>query len=207
MATTKNYEETHERILRGALGIFSEKGYSAATIKDISGAVGCNSVTIFRHFEDKLTLFYAVVERYYKLELDEDYLQSRLSYGNLHADLTVMATYFFQVLFENISILRIFIEDGPNFEALAKRLWCIPVPMKTFAAEYLEAMYPNVLSVQDAAILAETFLSYITRTCLRLNVHEGVNEYSKQVAKQAAGTMQGSVDMIVSLCMLHVRKA
>lgn len=46
-------ETMHERILHSALEIFSNKGYSAATIKDISNRAGCNTVTIFRHFEDK----------------------------------------------------------------------------------------------------------------------------------------------------------
>ena len=49
----------HERILKSALEVFSEKGYSAATIRDISSRAGCNTVTVFRHFEDKLGTFSA----------------------------------------------------------------------------------------------------------------------------------------------------
>ncbi|MCD7948145.1 MAG: TetR/AcrR family transcriptional regulator [Oscillospiraceae bacterium] len=207
MATTKGFEETHERILQGALRVFSQKGYSAATIKDISKEAGCNSVTIFRHFEDKLALFYAVVERFHMVEIDEDYLQARLTYTNLHMDLTVLSGYFFEVLFQHMDILRIFVEDGPNFEPLAKRLWCIPASMRNFMVEYLQAMYPNVISLQDAVLITETFLSYMVRTCLRMNVHEGIQEYSKEIAKRAAEVMAGSVEMTVALCLLHVGKA
>ena len=35
MAAGRSFEETHEKILRSALEIFSAKGYSAATVKDI----------------------------------------------------------------------------------------------------------------------------------------------------------------------------
>ena len=64
MAKYGNVNEMHERILKSALEVFSEKGYSAATIRDISSRAGCNTVTVFRHFEDKLGLFLQVVERY-----------------------------------------------------------------------------------------------------------------------------------------------
>ena len=78
MAERQSFEETHEKILRGALEEFSDKGYSAATIKDISRRAGCNSVTIFRHFADKQTLFQRVVERFRTLELDEEALQQAI---------------------------------------------------------------------------------------------------------------------------------
>ncbi|MCC8123651.1 MAG: hypothetical protein LIO58_08940 [Oscillospiraceae bacterium] len=141
------------------------------------------------------------------VEIDEDYLQARLSYTNLHMDLAILSGYFFEVLFQHIDILRIFVEDGPNFEPLAKRLWCIPASMRNFMVEYLQAMYPNVIALQDAALIGEMFLSYMVRTCLRMNVHEGVQAYSREIAKRAAEVMTGSVEMTVALCMLHMRKA
>lgn len=73
-------ETMHERILHSALEIFSDKGYFAATIKDISNRAGCNTVTIFRHFEDKMGLFLQVVERYHKFEFDAEALNLKLSY-------------------------------------------------------------------------------------------------------------------------------
>ena len=64
MAKKSNSADMHEKILQSALVVFSAKGYSAATIKDISRHAGCNTVTIFHHFEDKLGLFFQVVERF-----------------------------------------------------------------------------------------------------------------------------------------------
>ena len=81
----------HERILKSALEVFSEKGYSAATIRDISSRAGCNTGTVFRHFEDKLGLFLQVVERYRSFAFDSEDLNRKLSYLNLHNDFRIMS--------------------------------------------------------------------------------------------------------------------
>lgn len=204
MARSKCVEETHERILQGALEVFSEKGYSAATIKDISNRAGCNTVTIFRHFEDKLGLFLEVVERFHEFTFDKEYVQSKLSYTNVHADLSVMARLFFEAIYQNIHILRIYINDGHNFEPISKYLWYLPTPLKDFVEEYLEAIYLNVMTPGDISLIAEMFISYITRTCLRFNVHHGYGQTSGKIKKEAKETMSVSVDMIVNLIMLQI---
>ena len=206
MAERQSFEETHEKILRGALEEFSDKGYSAATIRDISRRAGCNSVTIFRHFADKQTLFQRVVERFRTLELDEEALQSRLSYMNVHGDLTVMASCFFESLFAHIHILRIFINEEAQLGEYAKDLWYLPTPFKDFVRDYLVTVYPGGISQADAALMAELFVSFIVRTCLRVNVQEGAEAHSRAVAREAREVMAPSVDMIADLCLLHVRR-
>ena len=207
MAHKSSFDEMHERILQGALEVFSEKGFSAATIKDISTRVGCNSITIFRHFEDKQTLFIHVVERFHKLEFDEEQLHSKLSYTNIHADLNIIANYFFKVLFQHINILRIYINDGPYFERIAKYIWYLPEPFKDFVVEYIDTVYPDVISPVDAALIAEMLIAFITRTCLRVNVHEGIEAYSKKIADDAKIVMATSVNMILNIIMKHVKSA
>lgn len=207
MSNKISYEEMHERILRGALAEFSSKGYSVATIKDISNRVQCNAITIFRHFDDKESLFYQVVERYNKLELDEDLLQSKLSYTNIHADFSAMADYFFETLYKNLHILRIFINDGPAFEKIAKYAWYLPAPLKTFVINYIETVYPGQISPSDAALLAEMAVAYVTRTALRTNVHDGITDYTRELAKEANEVMQLSVEMIVNTLMICIEQS
>jgi len=50
-----------ERILDAALQAFAEKGFSAATTRDIAKVADVNEVTLFRHFETKRALFAAVL--------------------------------------------------------------------------------------------------------------------------------------------------
>lgn len=205
MARRGSANEMHERILQSALEVFSAKGYSAATIKDISNRAGCNTVTIFRHFEDKLGLFLQVVERYQKFEFDAEALNLKLSYLNLHSDFRVMADYFFDLMYQNIHILRIFINDGHNFEPISRYLWFIPEDMKNFVSVYLESMYPDKISSSDISMITEMFLCYIIRTCLRINVHDGIEENSRQIAKDAKEVMSQSVNMIVNMVMMQVQ--
>lgn len=205
MVRRSSANEMHERILQSALEVFSAKGYSAATIKDISNRAECNTVTIFRHFEDKLGLFLQVVERYQKFEFDAEVLNLKLSYMNLHSDFRVMADYFFNLMYQNIHILRIFINDGHNFEPISKYLWFIPEDMKKFVMVYLESLYPDKISTADISMITEMFLCYIIRTCLRINVHDGIEENSRQIAKDAKEVMSQSVDMIVNMIMMQVR--
>ena len=56
-------DERREQIVRGALKIFSEKGFDAATNKEIAQVAGISSTgLIYHYFKDKIDLLRAVVE-------------------------------------------------------------------------------------------------------------------------------------------------
>ena len=118
----------------------------------------------------------------------------------------MLADYFFDQIYKHIHILRIFINDGHNFEPISKYLWFIPEEMKQFVEDYLESMYPERISVSDLGMLSEMFLCYIIRTCLRINVHDRIEENSRQIAQEAKAVMSKSVDMMVELILLQVRE-
>jgi len=198
--------DTHDRILSGALIVFSEKGYFDATIKDIAKQAGCNTVTIFRHFESKELLLKAVIEKYNEFDFDAEELDSRLSYMNVYGDFRIMADYFFVTIYDNIHKIRIFINDSQNFSFVNKYAWFIPDALKNYVSGYITSMYMDHISASDAAMIAEMFVCYILRTCLRLNVHEGIEENSRQLAKDARPVMAVSVDMIVDTIMMLVEK-
>ena len=207
MTAKGDAEDMRGRILQGALEVFSEKGYSVATIKDVSARAGCNPVTIYRYFKDKQTLFLQVTETFSKLEYDEEYILSKLSYTNVHTDLAVMADMFFKILLRNIHIMRIFINDGAHFQQISRRSWFLPAPVKNFVEDYIFTVYPHQIPPQDVSLISEMFVAFITRTCLRVNVHDGVMEFSKKIADEARDTMYTSVDMILNIIMLHVKQA
>ena len=54
---------TRERLLRAALQVFAERGYEAATIREICGRAGANVAAVHYHFGGKIQLFQAVFER------------------------------------------------------------------------------------------------------------------------------------------------
>ncbi len=57
-------EERREQLLQVALEVFSEKGFRAATIKDIARAAGVADGLLAHHFGNKAGLVRAVVERF-----------------------------------------------------------------------------------------------------------------------------------------------
>ena len=205
MAVKKhNAKEMHERILQSALEVFAEKGYPAATIKDISNRAECNTVTIFRHFEDKMSLFLQVAEHFSQFRFDKERLQARLSYLNLRNDLRIMADYFFETLYQNINIMKIFISDGHNFEPVSKYLWFIPEELKIFMTEYLEDMYMDRLTEEEIYLDTEMFLCFIIRTCLRIGAHDEDAGNYRQLQKESKKVLSQSVDMMVDLLLLKI---
>jgi TetR/AcrR family transcriptional regulator, copper-responsive repressor len=50
--------------LEAAMGVFWQKGYEAASISDLTGAMGINPPSLYAAFGDKERLFLAAVERY-----------------------------------------------------------------------------------------------------------------------------------------------
>src|SRR5437870_156944 len=51
-----------EAILQAAKDVFSEQGYELATMDDIAERAGTTKRTVYAHFENKETLFAAMVE-------------------------------------------------------------------------------------------------------------------------------------------------
>ncbi len=54
---------TKERIIKEALILFSEKGYSDVYVGDIAEAVGIKAPSLYKHFKGKQEIFNAILER------------------------------------------------------------------------------------------------------------------------------------------------
>lgn len=58
-------ETTRDNLIDHALTLFSERGYSATSVRDIIHAAGVTQPTLYYHFIDKQSLFQALIERHY----------------------------------------------------------------------------------------------------------------------------------------------
>ena len=54
--------ERRAQIVRAALGVFAEKGFHAATIRDVARAAGLADGTIYNHFENKPALLLGILD-------------------------------------------------------------------------------------------------------------------------------------------------
>lgn len=55
---------TKERILEVSLELFSQRGYSAVSIRDISKSVGIKESSVYYHFENKQNIFDVLLDRF-----------------------------------------------------------------------------------------------------------------------------------------------
>ncbi len=61
--TKDEAEQTREKLLDGALTVFSQKGYDAARLEDIAQAAEVTRGAIYHHFGNKAQLFKTLVEQ------------------------------------------------------------------------------------------------------------------------------------------------
>lgn len=54
--------DTKEKILKEALTLFSEKGYSAVYVGDIADAVGIKAPSLYKHYKSKQAIFDSCIE-------------------------------------------------------------------------------------------------------------------------------------------------
>lgn len=59
---TGQIHPTKMATLEAAVGVFTQKGFSGATTKEIAQAAGVAEGTIFRHFSSKVEILYRIVE-------------------------------------------------------------------------------------------------------------------------------------------------
>jgi len=56
-------ERTAERILDAAESLFASRGYAGTALRDVAGAVGLRTPSLYNHFESKDALYEAVIAR------------------------------------------------------------------------------------------------------------------------------------------------
>ena len=61
---TEKYEQQRREAIRSAAAVFADKGYHAATVRDICLAAGANVASVNYHFGDKESLVHAVLDKH-----------------------------------------------------------------------------------------------------------------------------------------------
>jgi len=56
-------EQTRERILDAAEGLFADRGFEGTTLRDVASRVGIRTPSLYNHFPSKEALYAAVLER------------------------------------------------------------------------------------------------------------------------------------------------
>lgn len=107
-----NGMSTKEKLLLSAIDIMSEKGFAAATTKEIALGAGVNEVTLFRHFGTKEGLVKAAFSRFHYAD-EMTRLFGEAVTWDLEADLLLVSRRYHKVMNGNRKLFMI-IQKGRN---------------------------------------------------------------------------------------------
>lgn len=103
-------KDTKDKILAAATSLMTERGYSNVSVKDIALTAGVSEMTVFRHFETKMGILQAVLDRHSYIPYFEQLFAQDLS-GNLVNDLQQIANAYLAFMEKNKAIFLITIQD------------------------------------------------------------------------------------------------
>ncbi len=75
-----------EKALKAAIGVFAEKGYEAASLSDLTGAMGINRVSMYATFGNKEALFRLAMDRF--TQMGSEQMAACLSSGTAKDGIT-----------------------------------------------------------------------------------------------------------------------
>ena len=158
---------TEERIIDSAATLFSRKGYKNTSIKEIAQKAEVNSLTIFRYFHDKDTLFFRAVEHMKQHPFSSDKLDKMLSFQNVTEDLMTISLAYMDEIYVRLPLIRIYIGEGINFEQLKEERWYVSPDLKMHFSSYIQKLdCACPLAKEHAEFLSEIFVSLIECYCL-----------------------------------------
>ncbi len=101
---------TREKIMEAARDLFEQKGFAAATTKEIAAQAGVSEVTLFRHFESKRSLFNETLHSCLHPYTVEDYLKHSVTY-DLRTDLKHIGYDLLNTYKKNAPLIRMVMRD------------------------------------------------------------------------------------------------
>ncbi len=167
--------EKAEAILDGAKQEFLAHGYAAASMDKIAAAAGVSKATIYSHFDDKVGLFIALIQR---LAAKKELFSPR-NLQSLQDDPQIVLKGFAAKMLDNIAedpqlltFLRLIIGESGRFPELARAfVQNIEKPVLEILTYYL-ATCPQ-LQLADPEVAARAFIGAMIHYVLMQEVLHG----------------------------------
>jgi AcrR family transcriptional regulator len=114
-------EEKRMAAVEAAMALFLEQGYDRTSLQQVAQRAELSTGTLFKRFPTKASLFEAVVEQFWKVEIVSE---SPLTTGNPRASLRKIGSDYAQRIRrpEMVSIVRLIIAEAPRFPDLGQML-------------------------------------------------------------------------------------
>jgi len=161
-----NKSETKERILKEAISLFSNHGFSKTSVREIARAADVNVAAVNYHFSSKTGLFIALLERVmatFTQNIEENKTQQD--------SLEKLALHMWDLLGSQAEHLRIvfrvlfFEENEEIYNFLLDHCDPLDKPPGRFLWNYIRREYPNI-SEKEARLYIEPLASVIFHSAL-----------------------------------------
>lgn len=165
------YNSTATNILKAALSLFAEEGYTAVSTKQIAKQAQVNEVTLFRHFGSKEKLFEATVSHFlfrptFSQLIDKNYD----SLSEVLYDVGNALHIFFQ---NNINLIQMELKN-PDKMMRENNISKFPKQIRDFLAGHFQAFQKS--SPESAQLEAICFMASLYGICFNLYVLKTIME-------------------------------
>ena len=148
---------TEDKILNASIILFSQKGFTAVTTKEIAKEAGVSEMTLFRHFESKHNLFEKAFDKFVFSPKFIALFES-LEW-DLERDLNKICYSYQNTLYKNRKIILMHFKNeelNPDFDAT---LFKFPNEFKKLLDYYFEEMRNRGAIRENPETLAMSFLA------------------------------------------------
>lgn len=161
--------ETREKILDVSLELFSQKGYSAVSIRDICKCVGIKESSVYYHFQNKQNIFDVLLDKFSEIAKGMmNQLENGLTDGqNSFSDgINTVSNYFFEQYlmddFCNKVMRMMFIEQFHN-ENVRKlyQHWLMDEPLNFQSKIFSALVSAGMITNCDSGYLAVKYYAPI----------------------------------------------
>ncbi|NQV83461.1 MAG: TetR/AcrR family transcriptional regulator [Rhodospirillales bacterium] len=157
-------QSKRELIVAAARKLFLETGFGSTSMDAIAAEAGVSKRTVYSHFENKETLFAAIMGDMCRIisgtnpdePIPDEKPELVLKTVGMHILRSVMEP-------EALDVFRVVLAENATFPELGKAFWNAgPEVMKDYLAEYLSELdRRGILSVPDADLAAFQFMGMI----------------------------------------------
>ena len=188
----------HQAIVDAARQVFLEQGFSATTMDMIAESAEVSKRTVYKHFDDKHSLFAAVVRMLCDKVVPPSLHEMEIDNSEPLTVLTRLAVQILSNLYarEQIALLRVVVTESQGFPELGALMYEQVEHTEDLIREYLMAQRnKGTINLPDPELAASQFLGLI-KTDLRLQL---LFERRKRVSKfEIQRIAETSVDLFLN---------
>lgn len=162
--------DTKQRILDVSLELFSQKGFSSVSIRDICGQVNIKESSVYYHFKNKQAIFDELLAQFKKQANDMMYKLEQ----SLESSSYLMGNNFYQsvcdTFFENYfmdvfcnRVMRLLLMEQLNSSEIQKvyTYWLFDEPLKFQSKVFSELINAGIIPPSDCEYLAVKYYAPI----------------------------------------------